>query len=413
MDKQISVVYWSTIPSPYVVDRFNALADRGNVSFEAWFNDAREPDRSWEVDATSWRFRARYVRSGATERNGLQLPLSEIASAKPDVFISGYDRSYFALGSLAARAAAGRVGYRSLPTFESWARRTWWRELCKHYLFRVIDGVETPGPAGALMAHSYGARHDSIHYTTQSVDVDHYMTARMINSQQRELMREQLNLRGCTFIYVGRIWSGKGLDHLFQAYEEVAKRLHRISLLIVGDGVDEARYRKLAEQIPGVVFAGFVQPRELPRYYALADVMVFPTLGDPHGLVVEEAMAAGLPVICSDAAGDIQQRVPQGKVGFVVPVGDVAELEARMSQLAADPLLRLQLASHTAGMVEHLRHDRWAADFEQMVLAMADAPARLTLAAYSARIAGTVLLKLQNCPLLRVTEGTTLGRWST
>ncbi len=51
------VVYWNNIPSPYMVERFNAVADRGAFEFEAWFNDRIESDRSWNVDESSWRFR--------------------------------------------------------------------------------------------------------------------------------------------------------------------------------------------------------------------------------------------------------------------------------------------------------------------------------------------------------------------
>ena len=81
--------------------------------------------------------------------------------------------------------------------------------------------------------------------------------------------------------------------------------------------------RAKAQGIDGVRVQPFVQAPELPAYYAAADVFVFPTLGDPHGQVVEEAHAAGLPIIASNAAGDIERRVIDGANGFVVPAGDV------------------------------------------------------------------------------------------
>ena len=71
--------------------------------------------------------------------------------------------------------------------------------------------------------------------------------------------------------------------------------------------------------IRNVIFAGFFQKAELPRLYAAADVFVFPTLGDPYGLVVDEAMACSLPIISTSAAGEIRDRVESGVNGFVVP----------------------------------------------------------------------------------------------
>ena len=53
------VVYWNHSPTPYFVARFNAIARRGKLDFEAWFNDRREPIRSWDVDEREWLFPAR------------------------------------------------------------------------------------------------------------------------------------------------------------------------------------------------------------------------------------------------------------------------------------------------------------------------------------------------------------------
>ena len=161
-----------------------------------------------------------------------------------------------------------------------------------------------------------------------------------------------------------------------------------ISLLLVGDGVDEDRYWALARDLPGVRFAGFVQPRDVPAYYALGDVLVFPTLGDPHGLVIAEALAAGLPVICTEAAGDIRRRLPDGRAGYVVPPADAVTLAERMLLLAVDPQLRMRLAAEAPGLVTAQVHDRWASDFEAIVdhlLAMAP---RRTPAALLARVMG-------------------------
>jgi glycosyltransferase involved in cell wall biosynthesis len=201
-------------------------------------------------------------------------------------------------------------------------------------------------------------------------------------------------LHGCVFVYAGRLWSGKGLDYLFEAYRSVRSKQPDISLLLLGDGVDEDRYRVMARDLPGVRFAGFVQARDIPAYYALADVMVFPTLGDPHGLVVEEALAAGLPVICTEAAGDIRRRLPDGQAGYVVPPADAAALAERMRQIAVDPALRERLASATSSLVATRTHEYWARDFEAFVDGLLSAPPRRTLASFAMRMMGWGALAL-------------------
>jgi glycosyltransferase involved in cell wall biosynthesis len=375
-----------------VVDRFNALIDRGNLDFEAWFNAEREPDRSWEVNPAEWRFRARYIPARRLLGRRLHLPLVELQQTRPDVLVSLYDRLSFALGSLAAGSSAARTAFRVLPNYDSWSRRSCWKELGKHVLFRAVDGAKVSGPDGARLARKYGLPCTRIAAVTQSIDVAHYGRARDVDPSLRRQKRAQLGLHGCVFVYVGRLWAGKGLDYLFAAYRSVREHAPATSLLLVGDGVDEDRYRALARDLPGVRFSGFVQPRDLPQYYALGDVVVFPTLGDPHGLVIPEALAAGVPVICTEAAGDIRRRLPDGRAGYVVPPADAVTLADRMLRLAADPALRMRLAAEAPGLVTAQVHDRWASDFEAFVGHLLALPPRRTPAALLASVIGRCML---------------------
>ena len=379
------VVYWQNIPSPYVVERYNALADRGNLDFEAWFNEEREPDRSWEVNLATWRFKARYIPKRPLFRRKLHLPLFELAQVRPDVLISLYDRACFAFGSLAACGNASRRAYRVLPNYDSWSEYTWWKEVGKHFLFRSIDGAKVPGPDGAHLALRYALPRSRIRYVTQSINIAHYTQARQASSLERTARRHELGLHGCVFIYVGRLWSGKGVDYLLDAFRTVWMQQQDVSLLLLGDGVDEARYRLLVRDLPNVVFAGFVQPRDIPHHYALADVMIFPTLGDPHGLVVDEAMAAGVPVICTESAGDIRRRLPDGEAGFIVPPADAAVLADRMLRLAVDPVLRARFVARGEELVAAKQHECWAKDVEAFVCHLLAMPPRHTLAARLAR----------------------------
>ena len=135
-----------------------------------------------------------------------------------------------------------------------------------------------------------------------------------------------------------------------------------------------------------------MQAPELPAYYAAADVFVFPTLGDPHGQVVEEAHAAGLPIIASNAAGDIERRVIDGANGFVVPAGDARALARRMIELAAAPELRRAMGTQGAERARAWDHEVWADDFERFVCGALALPRRATAAARATRTAGRMAL---------------------
>lgn len=387
------VVYWNNQPSPYFVDRLNAVVKRGTLDVEAWFNVVRTSERSWQVNEQDWLFRARYIPQRPFLGRMLNLPFPELKAAKPQVFISLYDRPQFALGSIAARAAAERTAYRVLPNYDTWSERTWWRELGKHLLFRALDGAKVPGPQGRALTMKYGLPEDRSFKVQQTIDVDHFARAHTMTPQERETRRTALGLRGCVFIYVGRLWAGKGLTYLVEAFRAVQGQLSDVSLLLVGDGVEEAQYRAMVADLPRVAFTGFIQTKDMPEYYALADVMIFPTLGDPHGLVAEEAMAAGLPVICTENAGDIRLRLTDGEAGFIVPPADSAALADRMLRLAKDPVLRQTFIERGTAIVKPQSPDAYARDFEVFVTSLLARPPRRTLAAYLLRGIGQVLLQ--------------------
>jgi glycosyltransferase involved in cell wall biosynthesis len=190
-------------------------------------------------------------------------------------------------------------------------------------------------------------------------------------------------------LYVGRLWRGKGLDELFDAFRRLKQDRLDASLLILGDGIDERRYRELGRGIADVVFGGFVQPDELPKWYALADCLVFPTHGDPNGLVVEEAFASGLPVIVTRSAGDIEERV--GQAGMVVETGSPDALRRAMARVVLDPSLLQTMTRRTWRVAEDKDVGRYAEDFEVLIREVSEAPARTGMLVWLTKLLGRAL----------------------
>jgi glycosyltransferase involved in cell wall biosynthesis len=398
------VVYWFDIPTPTAIARCNAVAERDELDFEVWFN-RRSHDwdhQRWTVDLADARFPYRFVAPTRVLGRLLRVPVATMDQSRLDLIVHDYFPWWMAVGVLASKVTARRMALRVLPNYDAWSHRTRHGELAKNFIFRAIDGAKVPGPDGRALAMKYGLPAERTAVVRQTVDFDWFAPARDIDPETRELRRCALGLSGCVFIFVGRIWSGKGLDDLFDAYARVANEIEDVSLLLLGDGPDDARYRGLAENLPNVVFAGWVAERRTVDYFAVSDAMVFPTLGDPHGLVVEEAMSAGVPVIASDSAGDIRLRIEDGESGFVVPTGDSSALADRMIQVASDEHLRQRLRAaglETAAQLRHLVYGEDFVAFAQKILGM---PRRRTTSARVARGLGAVLRTFSRRPRLRI-----------
>lgn len=382
------VAYWNLGPSPYTVERLNAVARRGNVELEVWFNVLQIPGRSWQVRQSEWLFRAKVIETRALLGMESQIGSDELRGFEPHLIVCGYDNWSRALGCLAAKASGARVIFRILPSFRTWVKRSPVNELAKHFLFRAADGAKVSGKMAAATARRYGMPGDRIFTVRQSINRQHYASANRLKAGAGRELRKRLDLNGVVFVYVGRLWKKKGLDYLFQAYRRVAATRKNVSLLVVGDGPDEAGYRKSMARFPRCVFAGFVRQADLPHYYAAADVMVFPTLGDPFGLVVEEAMTAGLPIICTSSAGEIADRVADGQAGYIVPPADANAIANRMLALADDPALRSRMADIARNVSTIADHDTYAHDFEAFVDAILSKPLRSHVAAVLARLVG-------------------------
>jgi glycosyltransferase involved in cell wall biosynthesis len=361
------VAYWTNIPAPYVISRFNALSRRGNLRFEAWFSARTEPGRSWRVDEKTWDFPYRYLPGGGVGRGRVALPVPLFRRSPPQLIVGLHaDPAVLAAYPLFRRRGV-RTAFWVTTTYNSWVTRRAWKEAIKRLAFKGVDGVLTTGSDGRSFAVRYGADPDAIYVLPHFVDFDYFSRQGELHRSTRADIRRELGVSGITYLYVGRLWRGKGIDDLLTAFADLQRDGSRtVSLLVAGDGVDEGYFRERCqlEGIENVVFAGFRQRDDLPKMYVAADVFVFPTLGDPFGHVVEEAMSCAIPVITTEAAGEIRDRVTDGVTGFIVPAARPGALLARMRLLATDENLRDDMGRAARDRARGQTAERWAEAFE-------------------------------------------------
>ena len=113
-------------------------------------------------------------------------------------------------------------------------------------------------------------------------------------------------------LYVGRFAKLKGLDLLIECMGEMVKSGKVFSLVMVGSGPEEENLKLQAANngLKNILFIPFQERHRLVSYYKSSDFLVFPSLQDVWGLVVNEALACGLPVLCSKYAGVVDNLVP-------------------------------------------------------------------------------------------------------
>ena len=137
---------------------------------------------------------------------------------------------------------------------------------------------------------------------------------------------------------------------LLQAFENIITD-QPVQLAIVGDGTLKETVLQAERDVPGVRALGRLADDALLDTYFAADVAVLPSHFEPWGLVVNEAMAAGLPVIVSDRVGCAADLIHSGETGLIFPAGHVEGLENAMLRLMSDRPLRERMSKNARRLI--------------------------------------------------------------
>jgi glycosyltransferase involved in cell wall biosynthesis len=345
----VRVALLTEIPAPYRIPLFNALAAEPDVELRVLFLAERDPRRPfYELHRDEWRFDARVLGGRQLRRGGRWLVLSrgvgrELRRFQPHaVAVGGWNQPAFwsALLHTRARRIPLLVWIEStLRDARSEARAL---ALARRAMAHRAAGAFVPGRAAAEFARSLGLSDDRIALAPNAIDNGAFAApARRPHDGP------------CSFLYAGRLDPEKGLDVLLEAFRTVPGELE-----LIGTGSDEERLRRLAPE--RVRFTGPLDRDALIPAYGEADVFVLPSRSEPWGMVLNEAAAAGLPLVATEGAGAAHDLIEDGVNGFRVPVGDAPALAAALTRLAEDPELRRAAGLESRRIVAAFTPESWA-----------------------------------------------------
>ncbi|TNE53985.1 MAG: glycosyltransferase family 1 protein [Sphingomonadales bacterium] len=206
--------------------------------------------------------------------------------------------------------------------------------------YRFFDGVLSIGTANNMHYRSMDVPYDRIFQVPFAVDNNRFSEfADCGQSTKRELRRKfGLDPNLPTICFAAKLAPHKRPRDLLNAYAKVVSEGTRVQLAIVGTGELESELRREADRIPNgcISFLGFVNQSQLPSLFAACDVFVLPSEFEAWGLVVNEAMCAGLPIICSRECGCSYDLVKDGVNGHVFDAGDVDALSEALLNVLRD-----------------------------------------------------------------------------
>lgn len=342
-----SVALLTNFLPPYRISLLEALESRVG-SLRIFLSTRMEANRAWPVEwrqldvtlqrSLSFRQTWRHP-NGFSEPIFVQIPydtLWALSALRPHVVVS----SELGLRTVLATmyrwlAPHSRLIVWATISEHSEQGRGRLRELMRGWILRQADAVLVNGESGARYIRRFGVPEACLFrvpYTSDPVEYETVPLERAADAPHR-------------LLYVGQLVERKGLDAFFTALrqwgEEHPER--RLEFWLVGDGPLRHQLERLA--LPDNVacrFLGNLPYDELPALYAQADLFVLPTLADEWGLVVNEAMAAGLPVLGSLYSQAVEELVVEEQTGWTFRPDHGAETLAALERALATSHAQLE-----------------------------------------------------------------------
>jgi glycosyltransferase involved in cell wall biosynthesis len=260
-----------------------------------------------------WRLAGRRRLGGEMANSRIRIPFQPglvraALASRPQVVVSDgfFQWTYAALWLRATKNIPHVMCYERTAHTERKAQ--WYRTAYRKTALRWIDAICCNGSLCGAYTQSLDFPADRITYGHMVADVGGFQRrVAAVSGKQVSQIVEEHALKGVVFLYVGRLVPPKGVKELLIAWRRLSTCSldPEATLLLVGDGPQRPELEHYAKEneLHNVQFAGLVEHDSLAPYYACADVFAIPTLEDNWSLAVPEAMACGLPILCSKYNG--------------------------------------------------------------------------------------------------------------
>ncbi len=343
-DRPVLMVYVE--PAPYILALIRAVAARAGAPVESLFIEANA-SQPWH--ATLEGLVAEYLPPGTfAASRAIARRLRERAYGL--LHLAGWGHPVLMAAMVSGRLRGLPIAVESDSTMVP--AQPWRRRAAKALLYPAMLKMPTMflpgGTRQKRYLQRYGVPESRIAVAQMTVDVDAIARAvTAVPAASRAAHRAGMGVApgDCQFLFVGRLTADKGVDVLIDAFARASAASPHQHLHVVGDGPLRDATERAQQALPRVRCSGRLSGDALTAAYAAADVLVLPSRFEPWGLVVNEAMAAGLPVIASARVGCVDDLVVDGRTGLVVQAVDADAVGTAMVRIAGDAALRAAMGA--------------------------------------------------------------------
>lgn len=332
--KNLKVFILSVFPAPYRMGVFKELSKQVDITvyFERLFDESR--NNEWFENKFDT-IKGGLLKGYNNPRKKIKLEIIKLLKKQQYDLVFVYDYSTLTAALLMLLCRMKGIPY-LINADGAFINNNPVKGIIKKFFISGAVGCLANGQHAKKYFLNYGAKEEKIYNHHFSTLCERDIFTDIIDQERKNVLRKKLNLpEGKLAISVGQFIHRKGFDVLIKAWKDVNPDHH---LIIIGGGEKEEELSNLINSlnISNVKLIGFMKKKDLSEYFIASDLFILPTREDIWGLVINEAMSCGLPVITTDMCIAGLELVENYENGFIVNVGNVGVLASRIKEVLSD-----------------------------------------------------------------------------
>lgn len=345
----MKVLFITNIPSPYRVEFFNELGKHCDLT--VWFEAETESNRDWKVEKSKMNFSYEFLKGftvGLDKHVNWSI-IKALRRSRFDIYVLGCYSSPTEMAAI-QWLRSHRIPFLLNSDGGFVAKESDWKHRIKMYFISSAAGWLSSGRQCTKYLTHYGADPAFVYeYPFASLSYSDEERSR-IQPDRLKAFKRQEQLKPKVILSVGQFIPRKGFVELLRASSPLDDG--QTSLVIIGGGPLRDEYKRIIKEmrLDNVILKDFVSREQLIEFYRAADLFVLPTQQDVWGLVINEAISFGLPVVTTTGAGAAYDLVDDGRNGFVVDVENMNEFVRKCKYLLDNDSVRAEFREASLGI---------------------------------------------------------------
>lgn len=335
----MKVLFIANVPSPYRVEFFNKLSEYCDLTVIYERSAASDRHSNWKAKSNN-KYKE-IILNSINISNDSSISLGAIKHIKNnnyDIIVSGVYHTITSMLTILYMYSKG-INF-VLNTDGGFIKSdSKIKYMLKKFFISKATWYLSPSDMSDKYLMYYGAKEKTIYrYPFTSISKEEIMKETLSEYEKEQLKKELEIKEENIIITVGQIIPRKGIDVLLNAMKNIKQD---IGVYIIGGDITK-EYKEIIEkyELKNIYFEGFKTKEELEKYYKIADIFILPTREDIWGLVINEAMAKGLPIITTDRCNAGIELIENGINGFIVKTNNPNEIKVKIEEIIEDENLK-------------------------------------------------------------------------